>query len=224
MHENKSLLTIVAVCFCVFLTSCQTKADKAFNTFNEGVSLSLDAADAQGKGDFDKSAALNKKAIEKFKETLKIDSNHKVARSALAHSLYLDRQFREAIDWYEKANEKDTPVAVNFLELGLCKVNLGQVKEGRETIEKALKLDTSKELRTNTALDLTDIGTRAFSFGKQYLAKGDEENGKNYQHFAIAVLMMAFDFDNSRKDISAKITQYADEIHEKAIADQYRSK
>ena len=221
--KTSNLLRIVAVCFC-FLISCQTRTDKAFAVFNQGVTLSLDAANEQGKGDFDKAAALNKKAIEKFKETLKIDSNHKIARSALAHSLYLDGQFKEAINWFEKANEKDTPIAVNFLELGLCKINLGQVKQGREKIEKALKLDTSKELRTNTALDLTDIGTRAFSFGKQYLAKGDEENGKNYQHFAIAVLMMAYDFDNGRKDISTKITEYADEIHDQKIADQYRNK
>jgi len=221
---KQSTIRIIAVVVFCFLTSCQPKNDKAFTVFNEGVAFSLDAAAAQEKGDFEKSAQLNKKAIAKFEETLKIDSNHKIARSALAHSFYLDGQFKEAIDWFEKANKKDTATSANFLELGMCKVNLGQVRDGREAIEKALKLDTSKEFRTNTALDLRDVGTRAFDFGKQYRANGDEEKGKNYQHFAISVLIVAFDFDNSQKDISAKITEYADEMHDKTIADQYRNK
>ncbi len=221
--KSSGLLTIAALCLC-FSFSCQTKSEKAFKIFNEGVAFSLDAADAQQKGAFEKSAQLNKKAIEKFKETLQIDSNHKVARSALAHSLYLHGQFSEAINWFEKANKTDTPTAVNFLELGMCKVNLGQVKQGSQSIEKALKLDTSKELRANTALDLEDVGVRAFSFGKQYIANGDGENGKNYQHFALSVLMTAFNFDNTQKDISTKIVAFADEMHEKAIADKYRNK
>jgi tetratricopeptide (TPR) repeat protein len=165
---------------------------------------------------------LNKKAIEKFKETLEIDSAHKIARSALAHSLYLDKQFGEAIDWFERSNKNDGPTAVNFRELGLCKINIGQVKQGREAIDKAFELDTSKEMRSATVEDLADIGTLAFSYGKQYIVNGNNITGKNYQHFAIEVLIMAFDFDNKRADISKKIAQYADEVPEKSVADKYR--
>jgi tetratricopeptide (TPR) repeat protein len=221
--KNSAICIAISMMLCVVI-SCKTKNSKAFAVFNEGVSFSLDAADAQGKGDFEKATLLDREAIEKFKETLKIDSNHKIAPSALAHSLYLDKQFDEAIKWYEKTNKIDSANAVNFLELGLSRINIGQVKQGRETIEKAFELDKSKETRAIAVDQLADIGTRAFSFGRDYTAKGDKENGENYQHFAITVLIMAYDFDTNRKDISFKISQYADEVKDKAIADQYRNK
>jgi len=209
----------------LYLFGCSaTEQKKAFIVFNEGVSFSLNAVEARQKGHIEKSIQLNKKAIEKFKETLNIDSNHKIARSALAHSLYLDKQFDEAIEWFEKSNIKDGASAVNLRELGLCKINIGQVKEGKEEIEKAFELDTSKDIRRITVDDLSDIGTLVFAFGKDYINNGNKETGENYQHFSITVLTMAYDFDNSRKDISKKIELFANELPDKKMDDKYKNK
>lgn len=103
----------------------QKKNDKVFKVFNEGVSLNLRSIDEQNKGNFEKAASLNKQSIDKFKETLKLDSTHPVVRSALGHSLYMDKQFKDAIHWFEQANKVNGDAAVNFREMGLCKINLG---------------------------------------------------------------------------------------------------
>lgn len=67
----------------------QKKEDSAFKVFNEGVSLSLDAVKMDQNGQHDKASVLNKQAVDKFKETLSIDSTHFGARGALGHSFYL---------------------------------------------------------------------------------------------------------------------------------------
>ena len=84
------------------LFSCgQKKNDKTFQVFNEGVALNLSSIEEQNKSNFEKAASLNKQSINKFKETLKLDSTHSVVRSALKHSLYIDKQFKEAIHWFD---------------------------------------------------------------------------------------------------------------------------
>jgi len=184
----------------------------------------MDAADEMGKNNTEKALALNNQAIAKFRETLKIDSNHHGARSALAHSLYIDKKFAEAIDWFKQANTKDGIMAVNLRESGLCNINLGQLKIGRSEIEDAFKRDTSKEMRSITVDDLFDIGNLAFNYGRTYTKEGDNQKGLDYQHFAVAVLEMAFDFDNTRKDITKTIVDYADELKDKLLADKYRNR
>jgi tetratricopeptide (TPR) repeat protein len=220
----KTLTIILATIMAFSLFSCgQKKHDKAFQVFNEGVSLNLKSIDEQNKGNFDEAISLNRQSIDKFKETLKIDSIHPVVRSALGHSLYIDKQFKEAIHWFDQANKVNGEAAVNYREIGLCKINLGQIQEGKNDIDKAFSMDTTKEIRELTIHDLTDIGELAFQYGDGYVQQGEPEKGKDYKTFSIAILILAFDYDKSKKDIALKISDFADKLDDKETANKYKT-
>lgn len=219
----KVLIGILAIIMSFAFFSCgQTKSQKAFKVFNEGVSLNLKSINEQDVSNFDNAASLNKQSIEKFRETLKIDSTHPAARSALGHSLYIDKQFKEAIHWFDQSNKIDGEAAVNYRELGLCKINLGQIPEGKGDIDKAFSMDTTKMIKELTIQDLNDIGELAFQYGDGYIQQGEPEKGKEYKTFSIGVLMLAFYYDQSKKDIALKISDFADKMGDKETANQYR--
>lgn len=208
------------------LFSCIQKKkdkDKAFDTFNEGVSLNLSAIEEQNKGNFEKADSLNKQSIEKFRETLKLDSSHGLARSTLGHSLYIDRQFKEAIYWFEQANKVDGELAVNFREMGLCKVNIGLMQEGRNDIDRAFIIDTTKEIRGITVQDLVGIGEHIFQYSTGYAQQGESDRANEYRKYSIGVLMIAFEYDQSRKDIASRIAEFAAQIGDKKTAEIYNN-
>lgn len=206
-----------------FLFSCaQKKNNKTFQAFNEGVSLNLKSIEEQNNGNFEKATALNRQSIDKFKETLKLDSTHPVVRSALGHSLYIDKQFKEAIQWFGYANKVNGETAANYREMGLCKINLGQIQEGKRDIDKAFSMDTTKEIRELTILDLTDIGALAFQYGDGYIQQGEPDKGKGYKAFSIGVLMLAFEYDKSKKDIALTISDFADKFGDTETATKYK--
>jgi tetratricopeptide (TPR) repeat protein len=219
----KTVLTLATTFMLFNLFSCgQNKETKSFKVFNEGVALNLQSITEQEKGNYDKALEFNKQSIEKFKETLKLDSTHTAVRSALGHSLYIDKQFKEAIHWFEESNRLNGEQVQNYRELGLCKVNLGQIKLGKADIDKAFSMDKSKEIRDLTLLDLADIGNLAFEYGQGYEKDGELEKGKNYKVFSIGVLMLVYEYDNSKKDIALKISDFADKIGDKETALKYK--
>jgi tetratricopeptide (TPR) repeat protein len=208
---------LLAALLLIFLLSCQqSKEEKAFKIFNEGVSLSLNAYEESNKGNQEKANELNNEAIEKFKETLKIDSGHKAVRGALAHSLYLNKNYDEAINWFKKANAIEEPSAANYRELGLSEINMGMVKEGEKDILNAFKLDRSKEIKDITVLDLFDIGKLAFAYGEGYEQEGKKEQGLNYKQFSIEVLNLALKMDPSQSEISDAINIYKKKLNHKS--------
>lgn len=224
LQPVKSIIIISATIITFSLFACgQKKDDKTFQVFNEGVTLNLNGITEQEKGNFEKAAILNKQSIEKFKETLKLDSTHPVVRSALAHGLYIDKQFKEAIYWFDQANKLNSEAAANYRELGLCKINLGQVKEGKADIDKAFSMDTTKEIRELTVQDLTDIGELAFQYGDGYIQQGEPDIRKAYKEFAVGVLMLAYDYDKSKKAIASTIADFAGKLGDKETALKYRS-
>jgi tetratricopeptide (TPR) repeat protein len=219
------VLIIISATFLTFsLFACgQKKNEKTFEVFNEGVALNLNAIDEQNKGNLDKAASLNKQSIEKFKETFKIDSTHPVVRSALAHSLYIDKQFKEAIHWFDQANKVNGEAAANYRELGLCKINLGQIREGKADIDRAFSIDTTKEIREITVQDLTDVGKLAFEYGDGYIQQGETEKGKAYKTFSVGVLVLAYEYDKTKTDIASTIADFADKLGDKETAKQYKA-
>ena len=220
----KSLIIIIPTIMAFSLFSCgQKKKDKTFEVFNEGVSLNLKSIHEQEKGNFEKAASLNKQSIDKFKETLKLDSTHPVVRSALGHSLYIDKQFKDAIQWFDQSNKVNGEAAANYREMGLCKINLGQIREGKNDIDKAFSIDTTKEIREITIQDLTDIGELAFQYGDGYIQQGEPDKGKDYKTFSIGVLILAFDYDKSRKDIALEVSDFADKLGDKETATKYKT-
>lgn len=211
--DNIAKTLILIVSTMVVLSGCtKKKEDKAFRVFNEGVALSLEAGELARTGNINKARELNAQAIEKYKETLSIDTSHGIARSALGHSYYLQREFAEGIYWFEQANRLDTPMATNFRELGLCKINLGRIREGMSDIDKAFTLDGGTDVRKTTILDMVDIGNLAFEYGQNYETEGNKETALSYKRFAIGVLMAASTIDTTHKDIAATIARYAEAL------------
>ncbi len=212
-----------SVLLVIILTACsESKKDKAFRIFNEGVGFSVGSSQAQAIGKMEEAEALNKQSLMKFKETLAIDSSHPVARASLAHALYLDRQFSEAVRWFNKANRIDGESPANYREMGLSKINLGQVSDGKLDLDKAFSMDTSREIRDITVQDLTDIGELAFEYGNGYGKQGELAKGKEYKEFSVQVLVLAFHYDSSNRAIASKIAQFADNLGDKKTSAKYQ--
>jgi tetratricopeptide (TPR) repeat protein len=207
---KKRLFTII---ISLSIISCQqTKKEKAFKIFNEGVTLSLNAGTEANRGNEKKAIELNDKAIEKFRETLRTDSTHSIARSALAHSLYISKKYDEAIEWFKKANAIGKAEAVNYMELGLSQINLGQTAEGEKNLFKALELDKSEEIREITVEDLYDIGKLAFKYGDAYKKEGKTEKALTYKQFSIDVLKLSLKINPARADIRSTADSCAKQL------------
>lgn len=199
-------------CLLLFCGCDQKEKSKAFDVFNEGVTFSLQAIEAQEKGNFEGSVRLNTMAIEKFHEALKVDSNHAMVRGVLGHNYYLIRNYKDAIYWFEQAIAHDSAFAPTYREYGLSKINLGDINGGREAINKAFELDSSRTIREITTQDLYDIGTLAFDYGKGYEAEGDKEKGTVYRKFALNVLLTAHQIDSTNIAINRSITDFTQQI------------
>ena len=215
-----TLLILLALSGC----SRNNKNDLAFKVFNEGVTLSLDAVNEYKKGDYEKSEELNKKAINKFIETLKVDSTHRLAPSSLGHSYYLIKDFKNGIIWYEKALSIDSQAAINYREYALCKINLGDIEGGHLAFDKAFKLDPSKEIREMTILDLFDIGSLAFEYGNEYDKQGEKEKGLGYKQFSVGVLLTAYNMDSTNMDVIKKIADFTEKLGDKQTSKRFNDK
>ena len=193
-----------------------------FKIFNQGVSLNLDAIEAQNSGNFEKAADLNRQSIVKFQKAFEIDSTSPLVRSALAHSLYIDRQFKSAISVFEGDIRTNGETAMSYRELGLCKINIGEVKDGKFAIDKAFSLDTSQEIRSITIQDLEDISDLAFSYGESYEKEGQIEKGKDYKHFSVTILTMALEYNNLDSRIEKKLLELAQQSGDKEALEYYK--
>jgi len=83
-------------------------------------------------------------------------------------------------------------------------------------------MDTTKMIKELTIQDLNDIGDLAFQYGEGYIEQGEPEKGKEYKTFSVGVLMLAFYYDQSKKDVALKISDFADKMGDKETANQYR--
>ena len=173
-----------------FLGCSESKKDKAFDEFNAGVSISLDAANAMENENYELAEKLNKEAISKFENTLKIDSEHKGAPSALGHSYYLINDYQKGIEWYEKANKIDSTISINHLEHGLCKINngLGKVKTGKhissgmKSINYAIQLEQSDEMKEFAVYSLFDIGVLAIESNEPFVQHTYSHTNKTHKN------------------------------------------
>lgn len=217
------ILPALLIIMMVISACAPSKKEQAYTAFNEGVSLSLSAGEYAQSRNMEKARELNVKAMEKYKEALRLDSTHRLVRSALGHSSYLQKDFAAGIYWFEQANKLDTPMAVNYREMGLCKINLGRIPEGQRDLERAFVMDGGKKIKDITVADLTDIGQLAFQYGEAYNAEGETAKGATYKRFSIGVLLTAFTIDTTKKEIAGMIADYAENIGEKPTADKYRA-
>lgn len=150
-------------------------------------------------------------------------STYPPIRSALAHSLYIDKKFDKAISLFESDIKANGETAMSYRELGLCKINSGKVDEGKSAIDKAFSLDTSKEIRAITIQDLEDISDLAFAYGEAYKKEGQTDKGKGYQQFSIIVLTMALAYNRSDDKIEKKIFELAEKSGNNETLEYYKN-
>jgi len=84
-------------------------------------------------------------------------------------------------------------------------------------------MDTSRKIREIAIQDITDIGKLAFEYADAYIRQGESQKGNEYKLFSIGVLMLAFEYDKSRKDIAMVISGFADKFGDKEAAGKYRT-
>ncbi len=204
-----------------FFTACQSQKEKSAKAYEEGLKLSKEAHTAYEKGDAKTANDLHSKAIAQYKEALQFDSTNKQIRGEMAASYYESSNYKDALDWYTKATAQDGEKAAYYRNMGIIKVKTGELEPGKDLLEKSVSLDHSAENRDAVVKALTEAGKRQFEEGKATKVKGNMELAKKQQNDAMSVLMMAYYYDNTRKDVAAIIAQYADEIGDNTVKVQY---
>ena len=155
--KNQQIAILILIFFNL-LGCIQPKKDKAFKTFNEGVSLSLVAGKLVEQGRDAEVKNIYDQAIKKFKETLVIDSSYHAAYSAIGFSSYEIRNYDEAIIYFEKAILVQPDFALNYQFLGLSQINKGNIEEGEKNINKAFELDKGEEIKSiDCTISIADI-------------------------------------------------------------------
>ncbi|MFA0964935.1 tetratricopeptide repeat protein [Roseivirga sp. BDSF3-8] len=207
----KVLTGLLVLLSITFGCNSSGQQDKSFETFNEGVSYSLDAESAAQEGNPEKAEELHRKAIVKFDETLAADPDHAPALSAMGHSHFMLREFDQCLEWYEKALALDSANVPAHLEYGLCRINLGDIRSGKVAIDKAIALDHNSRETVNHAVDnLLDIGTLAFDYGNGYMEEGDSVKGTDYKRFAVGVLYTAHQTDTTRQEVIRYLVDFSE--------------
>lgn len=215
--QTKQITLILPVILLTLFGCIQTKEEKAFKVFNEGVAFSLDAGKSMEVGNEEIGTKKYNQSIEKFKETLQIDSNHKGVAGALGHNYYEITEYDEAIKWFTKATKDQPEFAVSYHFLGLSQINKGRVEEGEKNIKRAFEMDTSEEMRYSTISNLVHIGNLAYSYGDAYEEEGNEKQGADYHKFGVRVLMTALEYSNNDNEIIKMIEGYAVKMNDESL-------
>jgi tetratricopeptide (TPR) repeat protein len=212
------VLMMILLAFGLFGCS-QNKKDAAFKVFNEGVSLSLDAGEHFEKGEDSLAFQKYEAAIQKFKQTIKIDSSHAGAASAIGFANYETRRFDEAETWFGKAIEMNQESAIDHQFMGLSKINLGDVVGGKASLERAHALDNSREMLNKTIENLRSIGELAFSYGEGYEQQGEPQKGIDYKKFGVSVLLTALSYDKGNHEVKELIRVYALKLNDPILTE-----
>lgn len=215
-------LTIICV---VALVGCnQSRPSEAFTVFNEGVSYSLEASQ---ETDVTKAAALERKAIEKYRQTFQLDSAHGMVRAALGHSYYLLDEYPQAIRWFEASNRIDTASVAAYRELGICRIAMNHCEPGWQDLQTAFRLDSLNgkdrlaETKKITTDDLYHLGSQACGYGETYDRQGEREKGRGFEELGLNALFMAYAIDSSRKDIATAIAEHTGQLGDSARQKKY---
>ncbi|WP_100337398.1 hypothetical protein [Hymenobacter chitinivorans] len=184
--------------------------------------------DAINETDAAKAAALERRAIAKYEQTLALDSTHGMVRAAMGHSYYLLDDYKNAVQWFEASNRIDTASVAAYRELGICKIALNRTEEGWNDLQTAFRLDSlsgtgrAAETKRITADDLYNMGCKAFAYGETYAVQGEAAKATGFKEFGLNILFLAYGIESSRKDIAAGIAERAGKLGDTARQQKYR--
>lgn len=219
MHM-KSILTFTLL-IALFFTACESQKEKSVKAYEEGVTISKEADAAMKNGDSKGAGDLYSKANTAYNKSLELDSTNMSARSAIASNHYKNKDYTAAIEWYAKANTLEGEKAPNYREMGLIKISMDELNEGKEYLEKSVALDHSEENRKEIINGLLAVGDNKFKEGTNLKTQGNVDAAKKQQNYAMSVLMLAYYLDNTRKDVAGTIAKYADEVGDYTVKVQY---
>jgi tetratricopeptide (TPR) repeat protein len=209
----------------LLLASCaQSKEKQAYKLFNEGVACSLQAMEKQNA---EQAVELEKQAIAKYLQTLKVDSTHRMVRATLGHSYYVLNDFSTAIKWFEASNKVDTASVASYRELGICRLGTGDIEGGWADLRTAFRLDSVNgpakltETKTITVDDLSSLGQQVFSYGEGYAAQGEPEKGRDYREAGVNILLVGYSIQSTRKDVARLIAEDAKKLHNEPLRVKY---
>lgn len=215
---------LAILCVAALAGCSKPPPSAAFTVFNEGMACSLDA---MRETDAAKAGALERKAIEKYRQTLQLDSAHGMVRAALGHSYYLLDEYPQAIQWFEASNRVDTASVAAYRELGICRIALNQCAPGWQDLQTAFRLDSLSgqgrlaETKKVTADDLYNLGCQAFGYGETYGRQGEQEKSRGFKEFGLNVLFLAYAIESSRKDIAQAIAERTGKLGDIARQKKY---
>lgn len=195
--------------------------------FNDGVAASLDVSELLCTGDVEKAKVRSQHAIDQFRAALKIDPMSSAFAGALGHELYVFAttfggvDFAEAQEFLLRAVQADPDNVASLGELGLCRVNLGDISGAQGNFQRVFELDDSRETRDYLSTELAAIGQRAFSYGTTLQNEGQEQQGITYKRFAIGASMLAFCTHDVRRDLAQQVSIFARDIGDAKTADEY---
>ena len=218
---KSTLTSAVFFLFLIFITGCESAKEKSGKAYDAGIALAKEADASLEKGDTKAAGETYAKAIASFTESIKHDSTHTSARSAIAHAHFKNSNDAEALAWYEKAKGAEPEAAMNYRDMGLIKVKQGELDAGKDLLEKAIALDHSGGNLNEMINGLVAIGNDKFKAGANNKTQGNVEEAKKNQNYAMSVLMLAYYHDNTRKDVAGTIAKYADEVGDYTVKMQY---
>ena len=216
----KDLRILLFLFVCIVAACVSPENREAFKRFNEGTAISMEAADALNNGNQVYGEKLCLQAIEKYKQTVELDSNYHGVAGVIGFSYYEIQKFNEAIEWLRKGIEMDSTFAINYQLLGLSQINQGFVDEGEINLKKAFKLEDSDEFKLRTIENLVDIGNSLFAYGESALSATLQTN---YKKFGIRVLICAFEFSGNSIAIGKMIDECAQKMNDKPLSEWVRS-
>jgi tetratricopeptide (TPR) repeat protein len=200
---------------------------QALEVFNQGIALSLQATNLHATADTVRASSFNRKAILKFREALKLDPTHPIARAAIGHSYYLLDDFPTAIRWFEASNKIDTASVASYRELGLSRIGTGAIDKGWADLRTAFRLDSVNgadklaETKHVTVSDLLSLGQQVFSYGEAYTVEDEPKKGRDYQEVAVNMLLIGYSIEPTRKDVAKVIAAYAQKLKNERLRAKY---
>lgn len=211
--------TLLFICIAM-LVACVSTEEKLTKAYSEGETLAKEAALAEEKGDSKNAQQLYTQAIEKYDQAIALDSTHQPSRAAKAHSLYKAGRHQDALLYLQPLADAGDDAA-SLRDMGLIKLQMGDVSQGQAFLDRAVEIDHSKAMIDQVNKELVQIATKNFDEGLELRERGDVDKGKSQQGYGMSVLMLAYYYDNTRKDLAGQIARYADEVGDYTVKTQY---